>query len=82
MSTGVKLTDSHNGLRALNRKAAGALEIKQNRMAHASEIVEQVGKAKLRYVEQPVHIIYTDYSRAKGQSLWNSVNILAELMFQ
>ena len=51
-------------------------------MAHASEIVEQVGKASLRYVEQPVHILYTDYSRKKGQSRLNSVNILTELLYK
>jgi hypothetical protein len=29
-----------------------------------------------------VHILYTDYSKAKGQSLWNAVNILAELIWR
>lgn len=79
LSTGVKLTDAHNGLRAMNRVAADKIQIRQNRMAHASEIVAQIGKRHLRYAEEPVYIIYTDYSRAKGQSLWNSVNILSEL---
>lgn len=78
-STGVRLTDAHNGLRALNRTAVQSMRIRQNRMAHASEIVANVGKAKLRYAEQPVHIIYTEYSRAKGQSIWNLVNILSDL---
>ncbi len=78
----MRLTDTHNGLRAFNRAGASALSIKQNRMAHASEIIEQVGKAGLRYVEQPVHILYTDYSRKKGQSLLNSVNILTELLYK
>lgn len=81
-TTGVRLTDTHNGLRAFNRAGASALSIKQNRMAHASEIIEQVGKAGLRYVEHPVHILYTDYSRKKGQSLLNSVNILTELLYK
>ncbi|QPE05201.1 glycosyltransferase family 2 protein [Microbacterium schleiferi] len=82
LSTGVRLTDAHNGLRAFNRSAARALQITQNRMAHASEIVSQVGKKHLRYAEHPVEIVYTDYSRAKGQSLWNSVNILSELFIK
>lgn len=82
ISTGVRLTDAHNGLRAFNRTAAQALDIRQNRMAHASEIVAQIGRLKLRYAEQPVHIMYTEYSRAKGQSLWNSVNILSELFIK
>lgn len=81
-TTGVKLTDAHNGLRVLNRHAASAIRIDQNRMAHASEIVAEIGRTKLRYAEQPVHVIYTDYSRSKGQSLWNSVNILNDLFFK
>ena len=82
VSTGVKLTDAHNGLRALNRTAASSIKITQNRMAHASEIVALIGSLKLRYAEEPVHVIYTDYSRSKGQSLWNSVNILSELFIK
>lgn len=82
MSTGVRLTDAHNGLRAFNKRSALAFDIQQNRMAHASEIVAQIGQHQLRYAEQPVHILYTDYSRSKGQSLWNSVNILSELFIK
>lgn len=82
VTSGVKLTDAHNGLRALNRTAGQALPIMQNRMAHASEIVNDIGAKKLRYAEEPVYIVYTDYSRAKGQSLWNSVNILHELLLK
>lgn len=82
LSTGVRLTDAHNGLRAFNKRTAMALDIQQNRMAHASEIVAQIGQLHLRYAEQPVHILYTDYSRSKGQSLWNSVNILSELFIK
>ncbi|HEY0216239.1 MAG TPA: glycosyltransferase family 2 protein [Cellulomonas sp.] len=81
-TTGVHLTDTHNGLRAMNRRAAGSLRIRQNRMAHASEIIDQVGRARLRWVEHPVHILYTDYSRSKGQSVFNAVNILTELIYR
>lgn len=79
LSTGVRLTDAHNGLRAFNRHAASVIRIEQNRMAHASEIVAEIGRHHLRYAEQPVHVIYSEYSRAKGQSIWNSVNILSDL---
>jgi glycosyltransferase involved in cell wall biosynthesis len=82
LSTGVRLTDAHNGLRALNRQAASTISIVQNRMAHASEITSEIGRKKLQYAEEPVHIVYSDYSRAKGQSIWNSVNILSELFFK
>ncbi len=82
MTTKMRLTDAHNGLRAFSREVAANLDIRQNRMAHASEIVEQVGAGGFRYAEHPVHILYTDYSRAKGQSMLNSVNILTEMFFK
>ena len=50
-------------------------------MAHASEIIRQIGATGLPWREFPVHIVYTEYSRSKGQSLWNSVNILVDLLF-
>lgn len=81
-STGLRLTDAHNGLRVIRVDAARALELRQDRMAHASEIVLQLGRTGLPWREHPVHVLYTDYSRAKGQSLWNSVNILVDLVFK
>ena len=82
MATGMNLTDAHNGLRAINREVASKLHLTQNRMAHASELVNQLATIRPRWVEHPVEIIYTDYSKSKGQSLLNSVNILAELFFR
>jgi polyprenyl-phospho-N-acetylgalactosaminyl synthase len=82
LTTGTRLTDAHNGLRLMSRDVVERLDITQNRMAHASELVAQIGEMKVPYGESPVHILYTDYSKSKGQSLWNSVNILVELMFR
>ncbi len=81
-STGLKLTDAHNGLRVLRIDAARGVNLNQDRMAHASEIVDQLGKTGLPWREAPVHVLYTEYSKSKGQSLWNSVNILVDLMFK
>lgn len=82
ITSGVRLTDAHNGLRAMTRETASRIRITQNRMAHASELVDQIASLELRFAEEPVHVIYTEYSRSKGQSLWNSVNILSELLFK
>lgn len=82
LTTGVKLSDAHNGLRAFRASALRSVRLRQNRMAHASELIAQIGRARMKYVEEPVHIVYTDYSRSKGQSLWNSVNILVELILK
>ncbi|MCB9707197.1 MAG: glycosyltransferase family 2 protein [Myxococcales bacterium] len=67
MTSGLKLTDTHNGYRALSRAAAQKVSIRLDRMAHASEILDQIRIHKLRYVEVPVRIRYTEYSRQKGQ---------------
>ncbi len=80
-STGLNVTDTHNGLRGLSRAAAEKIKITQNRMAHASEILHQIARLKLRYREVPVTIRYNDYTLAKGQSLMNAVNILWDLFF-
>jgi glycosyltransferase involved in cell wall biosynthesis len=75
----LKLTDAHNGLRVFARAAAEDLRITQNGMAHASEIASVLARSHWRVVESPVTVLYTDYSRAKGQSLINGVNILFDV---
>lgn len=78
--TGLRLSDAHNGLRALNRKALTTIYLSENRMAHATEILIQAARFKLRYREVPVHILYTDYSKKKGQSAFNSIRIFFDLV--
>ena len=80
--TGLQLTDAHNGLRVLRRDAFEQVNLLQNRMAHASEIVAQLARTGLPWAEHSVYIRYTDYSKAKGQSLLNSINILTELLIK
>ena len=75
----LELTDAHNGLRVLTRPVVEDLQITMNGMAHASEIVSYLGRSSWRVREVPVSIRYTDYSRSKGQSLLNGVNILFDL---
>lgn len=78
-TTGLKITDSHNGLRVLRISALDRVVLHQPRMAHASELLGLVARHRLTYRELPVTIQYTDYSRAKSQSNINSVNILFDL---
>jgi len=80
--TGLTLTDVHNGLRAMKVSAIRSINLKQNRMAHASEILSQVAQHKLRCKEVPCTIIYTPYSRAKGQKLFHAIHIFADLLLQ
>lgn len=80
LTTGVRLSDTHNGLRALTASAARSIRIRQDGMAHASEIIEQIGSKKLKHVEVPVTVRYTEYSMRKGQSGTGFMRVLYELL--
>lgn len=69
------LTDAHCGLRALNRRAFTAIQLEENRMAHASEILMEIRRWKLRWTEVPVHVTYSEYAIKKGQSAWKALPI-------
>jgi hypothetical protein len=79
LMTGLHITDSHNGLRAISRSGARALRLTQNHMAHASEILHQIARSGLKYVEIPITIEYSRYSLAKRQRLRNSIAIIVDL---
>lgn len=80
LTAGVWLSDAHNGLRALTREAAETIRITQNRHAHASEILDEIRHHCLRLVEQPVAVSYSRDSLQKGQSGWNAVNVLVDVL--
>ena len=72
----LELTDAHNGLRVFNKKVADELNITMNGMSHASEFIALAVENHWRVAEEPVEILYTDYSKSKGQPLLNGVNIV------
>jgi glycosyltransferase involved in cell wall biosynthesis len=80
LTTGMVLTDTHNGLRAFTAEAAAKLSITHNGMAHASEILSQIAGLGLRYREVPVTVTYTAHSLRKGQPLMSSVDIIWETL--
>ncbi len=79
LTTGLDLTDTHNGLRAMTRRGTSRIRLRQNRMAHASEILHQIAQSGLVYVETPVTIEYSAYSLGKGQRVSEWVAILIDL---
>lgn len=88
--SGIRLTDTHNGFRAFSRHAAQKILIRENRYAHASEILHEIGRHKLSYVEIPVVIRYTNYSMGKepsslkkvDSSLKRTVSVLQRLFWR
>jgi glycosyltransferase involved in cell wall biosynthesis len=78
--SGIRLTDTHNGLRALSRMAAQRIRIHEPRMAHASEILDQLRQLELRFCEVPMTLRYLPATLEKGQTSWNSLRIAGQLL--
>ena len=74
------LSDVHNGFRIMTRSFSSDLNFGENRMSHASEILNYIAKHKVKYIEFPVTISYTGYSVKKGQRSSNSLRVIFELL--
>ncbi len=74
------VTDPQSGFRALNAQSARKVAFKQDRMAHASEILKLVTRSKLRWQEVPVKVIYTAESLKKGQKNTDALKIAWQLL--
>jgi glycosyltransferase involved in cell wall biosynthesis len=70
------LTDTNNGLRVFNKTVADGLDITMIGMSHATEFVMLIAENRWRVAEEPVEVLYTEYSQSKGQPLLNGVNII------
>lgn len=70
------LTDTNNGLRVFNKTVADGMNITMSGMSHATEIVMMIAENHWRVAEVPVEVLYTEYSKSKGQPLLNGVNII------
>jgi polyprenyl-phospho-N-acetylgalactosaminyl synthase len=70
------LTDTNNGLRVFNKTVADGLDITMSGMSHATEIIMLIDENHWRVAEEPVEVLYTEYSKSKGQPLLNGVNII------
>ncbi len=79
---GVTTTDSQSGFRAFNRRAIESLTLKTERMEVSSEIFAEIKRLKLRFAETPIKVIYTDYSRAKGQQNSNQWSVGYKLVLR
>ncbi len=78
-TTGLKLSDTHNGFQVWRREALEQLQLCQDRYAYASEVLHEIARLNLRYQEVPVTIRYTEYSKIKGQSIWGVFSIIWDL---
>ena len=81
MTSGLKVTDTHNGLRVFTQETGGRLELTMDRMAHGSQFLDKIRELNLKWMEYPVQIKYTKYSLKKGQTNSAIFKILLDLFF-
>jgi len=77
----MQVTDVHNGFRVLSARAAGKIRIRQDRMEHASEILDEIRRYGLRYLERPVRVRYSPYSLSKGQKNRQALKLALKILF-
>ena len=76
----IKLTDAHNGLKALKKTCLNKIDITIDGFAFESQIIHLASKKRIPYKEMPTNIIYTDYSKNKGQKLRNGLVVLEDIL--
>jgi glycosyltransferase involved in cell wall biosynthesis len=77
---GINSTDSQSGLRVFSRQALEKLRWTTSGYEFCSEMLWRANQLGLKIGEFPIQAIYTDYSKSKGQSNWNAVNIIKSLL--
>ncbi|MDD3302935.1 MAG: DUF2304 family protein [Candidatus Gracilibacteria bacterium] len=77
----IKLTDSHNGYRVFRTKIIDEIKLTIDDMTYASEMMDIISTKGIKFMEVPVDILYTDYSRGKGQKSSNAINIAIKFIW-
>lgn len=75
-------SDTQSGFRGFNKRALDRIKIRTQRMEVASELFGEINKHSLSFVEVPIRVIYTPYSREKGQKNVNAFKILIKLILR
>jgi glycosyltransferase involved in cell wall biosynthesis len=75
---GLWVSDSHCGFKGFSKKALSVLDIRNDRYEFVSEVIREIVKHKLKYIETRVLVRYTQYSMSKihRQNLGNSLKTI------
>ncbi len=79
---GVRTTDSQSGFRAFNSYALERLRLTTSGYEVHTEMLVAARRAGLRIAEAPIKVIYTAYSKKKGQTITNSLNVIFRLILK
>lgn len=69
MLYGLFVTDSQSGFRAYSHQALHTIDTKTDRYEYDSEIVREIHRHKLKFIEIPIEVRYTEYSMGKQHKM-------------
>lgn len=73
-------SDTQSGLKAFSKHALQQINIKASGMEFCSEIIWRAKQSGLVVEETPITALYSDYSLKKGQTEWNGIVIVKNLI--
>lgn len=81
---GLWVTDSQSGFRAYSKHAAEVINTKGDRYEYESEVIREIYKYKLKFVEVPIAVRYTEYSMGKihKQGFINGTKTLYKMIWK
>ena len=74
--TGLLVTDSQSGLKAMHIDFVKQVELKLNGFEFCTEIINHLNKKEASFLEIPIKVKYTEESMAKGQNFGNGVKMI------
>jgi glycosyltransferase involved in cell wall biosynthesis len=82
MLYGLWVTDSQSGLRAYSKRAVDLIDARTDRYEYDTEVIREIKRHRLKFVEVPIDVRYTAYSMSKRHkmNLVNGVKILIKLL--
>lgn len=82
MLYGLWVTDSQSGFRAYSRKALRLIDTRTDRYEYDSEVIREIHRHQLKFIEIPIEVRYTEYSMSKEQkmNLQNGIKTLIKMM--
>ncbi len=79
---GLWVTDSQSGFRAYSKHAISLIDTRTDRYEYDSEIIREIHRNNLKYIETPIEVRYTEYSMNKQNkmNLKNGIKTLLKMI--
>jgi len=80
MITGIRVTDSQSGMKALSSEFAKKSKLYFNGFEFSVEMIRNIQVNNAKMLESPIKVVYTKDTLSKGQNLLTGIKMLAKLV--